>query len=286
MLHPRRLRAIALALPGLLLVVAPSGAAATTETHTQTARSGAVTASFTFHGPYASFPFYRGETLTIRRAGKIVYARAVNAGRPCGSSCQPGDTRKRGHSVHILDLERNGRPDIVLDLYSGGAHCCSIEQIFRYAPARRSYVKTQHNFGDPGERIVDLGHNGRLEFLTADDRFAYAFTDFAASGLPVSVLTFSGGHFHNVTRGYPALVAQDAAMWLHEFNTVGLKYKDTLGLIAAWAADEDLLGNSQQVSSFLAQQAAAGHLVSPGQAGGQSFINTLNTFLRHTGYLP
>lgn len=37
-------------------------------------------------------------------------------------------------------------------------------------------------------------------------------------------------------------------------------YRDSVGVIAAWAADEDMLGHSRLVSRYLAQQQRAGHL--------------------------
>jgi hypothetical protein len=60
---------------------------------------------------------------------------------------------------------------------------------FSLRPGTKTYAKTERNFGDPGEQIVDLGHNRRYEFLTAEDSFAGTFTDYAASGLPVQILT-------------------------------------------------------------------------------------------------
>ena len=62
-------------------------------------------------------------------------------------------------------------------------------------------------------------------------------------------------------------------------------YSDSVGVIAAWAADEDPLGHRQRVSRYLAQQARAGHLNAPFEAGGRRFIANLQKFLRRRGYL-
>ena len=190
--------------------------------------------------------------------------------------------------MRVVDIEHDGQPDVVLELYSGGAHCCSIDQVFSWQPAAMTYVETQRDFGDPGARIVDLRRNGRYEFLTADDSFAYEFTDFAASGLPIEILTFSGRRFHNVTRDYPKLIARDAATWLKAFKSMSSQhYADSVGVIAAWAADEDLLGHSKLVGRYLAQQQRAGHLNSsePGEPSGAKFVAMLQRFLRQHGYL-
>jgi hypothetical protein len=258
----------------LLLAAVPSAALAVTKTaHSQT-----VTATVTYQGTYPSF---RSERLKIARAGRVYYNAPIVAPL-CRSSCDPS-------AVRVVDLEGRGSPDVVLDLYSNGAHCCSIEQVFSFDPGTMTYSRSQYDFGDPGANLVDLGHNGRLEFESANDAFAYEFTDFAASGLPIQILQFSGGHFVDVTRDYPALIAKDAARWLKAFRSMARQhYSDSVGVIAAWAADEDLLGRSQDVASYLAQQAKAGHLNSalgPPEPSGRKFVTALQKFLRAHGYL-
>src|SRR5437588_3504544 len=221
---------------------------------TQTAQGGNVTATFTFKGAY---PKFKGQRLSIAQSGNVLYDQAV-ASKFCGTLfCGPLSTTSKEPSVHVIDLEHTGQPDVVLDLFSGGAHCCVIEQIFSFDAGSMTYIKTERNFGDPGERIEDLRHDGRFEFLTADDSFAYAFTDYAASGLPIQILTFSNRHFTNVTRSYPKLVARDAARWLRAYHRTSKQ--DSVGLIAAWAADEFLLGHRRLVSRYLEQEAKAGH---------------------------
>src|ERR1700729_2173087 len=181
-----------------LLLVAPAALATT-----QTATSGNVTATFVFGGKY---PNFTGRQLSIAQGSAVLYDEPVASSR-CGMFCAPGSTSGPGTSVHVLDLEHDGQPDVVLDLYSGGAHCCFIEQIFSFDPGTMTYVKTQRDFGDPGEQIVDLGHNGQFEFLTGDALFAYGSPVFGASGLPIEILSFSARHFYNVPRRYPKLIA-------------------------------------------------------------------------------
>jgi hypothetical protein len=264
------------------LVTAFLAAAPAALAGTQTASAGGLTATFRFMG---QFPDYSGQRLTIAKAGAVLYDQPV-VSRLCATRCAPGSPRA---SVHLLDLEHDGQPDVVLDLFSGGAHCCTIEQVFSFDPGTTTYIKTERNFGDAGARIVDLRHDGRLEFLTADDAFAYAFTDYAASGLPIQVLTFSNRRFHDVTRRYPKLIAQDAARWLRRFRGMARSgYLDSVGVIAAWAADEELLGHRQLVSGYLSAQAKAGHLrtaLAPEEPSGRRFVAALMRFLRRQGYL-
>lgn len=276
----RRLILIICGLVAASLVAAPAALAAT-----QSAQSGNVTATFTFSG---SYPNFSGLRLTIAQGTAVVYDEPV-VSKLCAAYCAPASPSGKTSSVHALDLEHDGQPDVLLDLYSGGAHCCWIEQIFSFDPGTMTYAMTQHDFGDPGEEIVDLRHNGRYEFVTADDSFAYEFTDFAASGLPIQILTFSDRHFSNVTRQYPKLVTRDAARWMKAFNSMDKQhYSDSVGVVGAWAADEELLGHVKLVNSFLAKQVKAGHLnsaLSPLQPGGAKFVAKLRKFLRAHGYL-
>jgi hypothetical protein len=268
---------ISYAVVALMLALAAGVASA----NTQSAHAGGVSATFTFAG---RFPNYKNERLVIKRSGKVAYDQPV-ASKFC-TPCAPASALTRRSSVHVADLEHTGQPDVVLDLYSGGAHCCTVEQIFSFDPGSTTYVRSERDFGDPLVRIVDLAHNARHELLTADDSFAYEFTDFAASGLPIEIFTFSGGRFTDVTRHYRGAVARDAARWLKVFRGMArTHYQDSVGVIAAWAADEDLLGHFKLVRQYLAQQANAGHLKAPSfNAGGKKFVVKLQRFLRAHGY--
>jgi hypothetical protein len=275
----RRIFAIAI-VAAVCLIAAPAPAALAS---TQTAHAGNVTATFTFQGKY---PNYHGEQLQIAQAGTVFYDEPVSS-KFCGTQCAPYTGITGKSAIDVVDLEHNGQPDVVLDLYSGGAHCCTIVQIFSFDPGTMTYRETESNFGDPTVQIVDLRHNGRFELLTADDSFAYEFTDFAGSGLPLQILTFSGGHFTDVTRSYPGRVARNAAFWLNAFKAMAAQnYSDSVGVIAAWAADEYLLGHVTLANTYLAQQAKQGHLNSAlyPKASGQRFITKLKRFLRSRGY--
>ncbi len=259
------------------LIAAPA-ALATTET----AHAGNVTATFTFQG---KFPNYSGQTLQIAQGGTVFYDAPV-VSNFCAEMCAPGITGKS--AVDVVDLEHTGQPDVVLDLYSGGAHCCTVVQIFSFDPGTMTYVKTERNFGDPGVRVVDERHNGRFEFATADDSFAYEFTDYAGSALPLEILSFSNGHFSSVTGSYPKLLAKEGALYLKFFNEdASTHYQDSVGLAAAWAADEERLGHGKLVKTFLDQQASLGHLNSalyPTESG-QRFVTKLLRFLRAHHYV-
>lgn len=259
-----------------------------------TSNAGAATQSTSSHGVSATFS-YRGSNfasrdlrLVIRVGGFIRYDQPVVA-KLCGRQCWPGFSGGGQRTIHVRNLGPGNRHDVVLDLYSGGAHCCTIEEVFTYDATSKHYAMAQRDFGDPSAPLFDLDHNGRYEFESADDTFAYRFTDFAASGLPIEIVAFVHHRFHDVTRKYPRLVVSDARRWLRAFRSEAAgHYSDSNGLIAAWAADEDLLGHHTLVNRFLEQQLAQGHLneaMGSLAPSGRAFVVALDRFLTQRGYL-
>ena len=265
----------------LLLLATASSASAASET----AGAGNIVASFHDTGTY----FHpRNARLTISWSGRVIYSQPVRS-KWCANQCWP-DTFVAGNTaLHVVRLQAGALPEVVLDLYSGGAHCCFIDQVFSVVPASLSVRKSEINFGDPGARLVPIGAGRSSDFLTADDSFAYAFTDFAASGMPIEVLSFSHYGFHDVTKSFPTLIVTDARKWQEAFRAMASShYHDTVGVVAAWAADEDRLRRVAVVSRFLALEVKAGHLnsaMNPTQRSGERYVAELHQFLLQHGYL-
>ena len=269
-----------LILPVVVLAALATAPAALARTSSATA--GGVTATLGYSG---RAPLLTAQKLTISRDGHTLYSRAVSS-QSCGHRCGVVSGAE-APPLQVVDLQGNGAPEVLLDLFTGGAHCCSVAQVFSYDSSARTYHESEHNFGDPGYRLARLG--GRREFLSADDAFAYTFTDFADSALPIQIIGWRNGRFVDDTRAYPSLIAADGARWLKLYKGVaGRRRADTVGPIAAWAADEYLLGHVAAAQRYLDQQAAAGHLtVAPGGigVGGHAFVTKLESFLRKQGYL-
>jgi hypothetical protein len=250
---------------------------------TQKVSFGDISATFTYHG---TSPLSQNPHLTIVVKGKTVYDESVSS-KWCGKECSANVIAGARRVIHLVRLQPKGSPSVVLDLYSGGAHCCFIEQVYSFGAKSSTLYKSEHDFGDPGVRLVKVGTS--VKFLSANDAFAYEFTDYAASGEPIEILSFAHNVFHNVTRSYPQLIAKDASQWMSAFHAqASTHYQDSVGVVAAWAADEDMLGHSSTVARFLTVQARAGHLnsaLSPITPSGQKFVNALQKFLRRQGYV-
>jgi len=224
---------------------------------TVTRHAGSVTAMMSIKRQSRGQGFYnfRSLRLVVRVGGKTIVGQGL-----CGSErCSIG-------SHHTLTLENvTGGPlkEAVVSLYTGGAHCCFESAVALVDGPHRGRVLV-HNWGDPG--YEGHWHDGVYDFITADDRFAYAFTSFAASGLPMLVLTIDpAGHFADVTSTRLDLVKADAKQWWKAYLAErGKPDGEVRGVLAAWCADEYRLGEKPTCITELANALKKGWLHGPG----------------------
>ena len=244
---------------------------------TQTARARGTEARLSYR---ETNDFYRGVHLRIVRRGRTLFDAAPKRLYPC-SAC-PGDgpvAGRRGGALAVRDLDRDGEPEVLANFYSGGAHCCFYTDVYRYLPRLRTYRPAVGFWGDLGVRVADLGRDGRVEFRTGDDRFAYVFTAFAASAFPLRILRFDHGRFVDVTRRFPQLVRRDAARQFALYESERRsKYPDVRGVLAAWLADEYLLGRGAAGWRVLLRAERRGEV-------DRAYLRKLRSFLRRTGYV-
>jgi hypothetical protein len=265
----------------LSLAAAPGARAAPVS---ETAELGDVRATFSYAGK--DFAFHDLH-LTIVRAGVTAFDAPITYGSCRGDSClapaRPGD----GSSVRVLDLDGDGEPEVLLDVYTGGAHCCTIALVYRYDAAAGAYRRRAHNFLDPGYRLADLDRDGTLELLSADGRFAYAFTAFAMSAFPVQVWRFTGGRFRDVTNSLRSRVERDARGLLRTYRSLRARRGDVRGVLAAYTADLYRLGRSADAWRLVRAAIRRGELPARGDGMGPSargYERALRRFLIRTGY--
>jgi hypothetical protein len=192
------------------------------------------------------FPRVSNLHLRVTRGGVVVYNRLVPLPLDCrASGCRLVPVGP-GRPFQLVDLGAKKGPAALVWLSTGGAHCCTIVR----AVSIPDGATAAKNFGNFGARLATLG-SSRV-FVSADDRFAYLFTSFVSSGLPVQVSRFDHGRFVTVTRAYPATVAEDAARW---WNATG-KARHARGERSrhgrptnAWSARRRLFGESLRAAS-------------------------------------
>jgi len=77
------------------------------------------------------------------------------------------------------DINGDGYPDVVVETYSGGAHCCFGTQVYSLRPDGAVLI-LQKPESNAGGYFEDLDADGVSEFVTYEDSFAYQYCPYAA----------------------------------------------------------------------------------------------------------
>jgi len=114
----------------------------------------------------------------------------------------------RFFSITAEDLDSDSKKEILMEQYTGGAHCCS------YLVACR--IENDHImvldsiwWGDSGYEIQDIKNDGKKELVGVKTWFAYAFTNFADSRFNVVIYKFKSGKFYDATSEFPDIIKAD-----------------------------------------------------------------------------
>ncbi len=89
------------------------------------------------------------------------------------------------------DFNGDGLPDVVLEDYAGGAHCCTTVHVFDPANGFRHLFSI--DIGNGGYGLADPDGDGHWEFMERDDIFAYWAAAYAFSPFPDTVLRYRNG---------------------------------------------------------------------------------------------
>lgn len=221
--------------------------------------------------------------LTIRRHATVVLDGRVPPFSHMFTTMLPLSAHG-GKPVVVRDLDGDGEPEVLLDFFWGGAHCCWWSRLYRWSAEPGRYRGFAHLWGDLSYRIRDLDGDGHAELVTGDDRFAYAFASFADSGFPVRIFTYRDGRLRETTRTYPGLVREDAARQWSLFRRARGR-RAVRGVLAAWTADECLLGRCGTAFARLRRLGAAlSSRLEQERTSNAAYLQKLRAFLRETGY--
>lgn len=106
----------------------------------------------------------------------------INTGDAAGNLPLPGK-----------DITGDGIPDLVVEGYSGGAHCCNDYLIFSLG---EQFQKIAHLYGgDSSFEFKDIDGDGVYEIIGRDWTFAYWETCFAASPAPEIILYYKDNKY-------------------------------------------------------------------------------------------
>lgn len=274
------MRLVATTLVLAVAIMLPSLAAAGSK-KTLSASHADVAATVTYDGSelYAS-----NVRITVTRAGSTILDRVKVRDAGTGDPTTSGPTL-----LAVTDLNGDGEPEVLLDLYSGGAHCCVFTRIYQFDVAYTDYTWIEHGWGNYPYDLADLDGDGLPEFSSADDRFAYAFAAFAFSIPPVQIWQYRAGAMSDVTPGFRASIKRDARKWWKLYKKERrkpiAKRTDLRGILAAWAADKYRLGHKAVVWKTLKGARKRGELRgSAPWPKGRKYLRELRAFLNATGY--
>lgn len=243
------------------------------------AESGNVRAEISYDQGEDAFQVFN-LSLKISRGGKVVFNQEIPRK---GQQYDRPFFREENPQSWLQDLDGDREPEIIIPLFTGGAHCCVYSVIYRYEPASQQYTYITHDWGDAGgtPSIKDLDNDGIPEFDSGDTRFAYAFTAYAFSAFPPRIWQYRQGRMNDVTRNFPQEIYSHATRLWQNYETRKREYRDDPGIVrgvlAAYLATKYLLG--QQEDGWQRLQQAYQH------SDRNSFFADLREFMEKTGYI-
>jgi hypothetical protein len=86
------------------------------------------------------------------------------------------------------DLTGEGHPDVVIEVFTGGAHCCLSTIVYDLGPTLTKVLETP--LSNCGGSFQDLDSDGVAEYVTCDDLFAYVYCCYAGSPAAQVVLRY------------------------------------------------------------------------------------------------
>jgi hypothetical protein len=180
--------------------------------------------------------------------------------------------------LQVRDLDKDNESEIILDIFSGGAHCCTSSLIYRYDVKTKKYTAITHRWGNGrGPKIEDLDKDGNVEFVTHDDRFSYKFSSYAGSRYPLQIWQYRQGKMIDATRRYPQQVKNHAAQLWQEYIKTQTQSEGGKAILAAYLADKYSLGEGEDGWRRVREAYQ--------RDDRQQFFSNLRKFLGETGYI-
>jgi hypothetical protein len=274
-------------------LVVPASAAAQEQT-VETATAGDVTAELSYvkrqrgRGQFR-FEEFRDFRVRVVRGGQELYDKPI--GKPCQQFCTPADSALTRKHVGLRDLNGDGEPEAIVDLFTGGSSCCVLVYAYGFDPSANVYRRARLDTGG-GFVVRDYGGDGVLELVGDDFRFRGLFTCGACGSRPIRIWHYGLRRFEVVTPSFPAQIRTHARRMKRIYERVRHR-KDApvfvKGALTPYAADLCMLNRCGAAFRLVRLATRRGELerrsdfdVSP---HGAAFLPALKRFLRRAGYL-
>lgn len=152
--------------------------------------------------------------------------------------------------VRLRDLDSDGTSDVIVETYSGGAHCCT--NFLIYSWQGDGFATTETGLLDGGGGVFqDLDGNGSTEFSSFDQSFLYAFSSYAGSFPPSVVLSFQDGQFQDVTTEHEDRLRAIAWEMYQTILRAEQEDYEVNGVLAGYVAQKIRLGEYEEGWNFM-----------------------------------
>ena len=173
--------------------------------------------------------------LTLHRSGELIFDYVM------------GDVSLSRESMNaqlaIASLDPSARvPQIVFSSFWMGAHCCTVTTVF--TRMGQEWVAVEADTLDAGGYFLeDLNNDGRVELLSVDNSFLYAFAPYAFSWAPRVITRLEGTRLVDMRRDpdFLRFYRQDLARLEFAARREPELWRQN-GFLAAWVALKALLG--------------------------------------------
>lgn len=161
------------------------------------------------------------------------------------------DTAAMFAGIELMDLDSDGTPEVVVQTFTGGAHCCLATTTYTWQNEQFNPVYFGYLDGGGGE-FKDLNNDGLMEFVTFDNAFLYSFSSYAGSYPPSVILTYDNGEYHDTTPQFTNYLEDTAAGMRFtvedpEFDDRG----DKNGVLAGYVAQSIRVGRYREAWLFM-----------------------------------
>ena len=126
------------------------------------------------------------------------------------------------------DINGTGYPDLIIQRYTGGAHCCFGVDVYDLASSLLLIDVPASPGGNAMGTFVDLNGDGVFEYETRDDSFAYTYCCFAGSPFTLVILEYSPlqGRYIPASYRYPVLYQDEICLDTQRARALGLEEAD------------------------------------------------------------
>ncbi|MYZ48694.1 hypothetical protein [Propylenella binzhouense] len=138
----------------------------------------------------------------------------------------------------------NDTPEVVLEGFTGGAHCCNEMLVLSKAPGGAWQTIRVGLLNGAGSNLADSDGDGRYEIEGQDEAFLYRFGCYACSAAPLQILVVRNAELHDASletrfqaRHRAYLEAMEAGVALEEAGN---------GFLAGWVAEKAILGEGAE----------------------------------------